>query len=107
MTAHLPPDSAVARAIRPPEPDDVWTLDAQLLAEAVDRLGLIMAYSQATFTGRRRAMPPDPIQRPGVDPKAGMEQMAGDVFETPEAFDAWYAEQGGRALGGLLPPDVG
>jgi len=97
MAAHLPPDSAVARAVRPPSPDDVWTLDAQLAAAAVDTLGGLLAVARAQFEGRRRVSFPDPIQRPGIGPRDGVERLAGDTFASPAAWDAWYAQQpGGR-----------
>lgn len=95
MAANLPPDSAVARAIRPPEPDDVWTLDAQLTATAVDLLGGILAIQRARFEGKRRVSFPDPIQRPGVGSKEGTDNLGGDTFDSAEAWDEWYASQAG------------
>jgi hypothetical protein len=99
MAVHLPPDSAVARAIRPPEPDDIWTLDAQLAALAVDTLGDLLALARATFEGKRRVSFPDPIPRPGVGPKEGTEKLDGEVFSSQSDFDAWNSAQpGGRVV---------
>lgn len=93
MAAHLPPDCATYRAVRPPEPDDIWTLEAQLLAAAVDLLGQSVALSSATFSGKKRAVPPDQIPRPGVRPKREVQSIKGDSFDSIEEFDAWYATQ--------------
>lgn len=91
MAAHLPPDSATHRAIRPPEPDDAWDLDAQLLALIGDRLGELVAVQSAVAGGKRRVNVPDPIPRPGVERK-GIERIAGDSVSMDE-FDAWYTER--------------
>lgn len=66
MAAHLPPESATARAIRPPEPDDLWDLDAHLLAIIADRLGVLQAISTATYSGQRKVKFPKSIPRPGL-----------------------------------------
>lgn len=93
MAAHLPLDCATYRAIRPPEDDDVWTLEAQLLAAAVDYLGSLTAISSAQFAGKRRVNPPDQIPRPGVTARRKVETIKGDSFDTIAEFDAWYAER--------------
>jgi len=70
---HLPPDSATARAVRGSSPEEeAWTLDRQLLASAVD------AIREGTFAAVKlhgdpkrtaRLQRPDPIPRPGVQPR--------------------------------------
>lgn len=97
MAAHLPADSAVMRALRPPRPDDVWTLIAQLLAEATDRLGRIEAIQLATATGKKRIEMPEQIERPGV--VGSDSRLDADRFESAQAFADWYAAQpGGRRI---------
>lgn len=97
MAAHLPADSATARAIRPPEPDDVWTLENQLLAAVADLTGGLLAISKAQFAGKRRVDMPDPIPRPGVTPTR--ETLDADLFDSSSDFIDWYSQQpGGRPL---------
>lgn len=69
----LPPESATARSVRgSTAEEDAWTLDRQLLAAAVD------AIRENTFATVRlggnpkktsRLKPPEPIERPGVQPR--------------------------------------
>lgn len=70
----LPPDSATARAVRGSTPDeDTWTLDRQLLAAAVDSVrentfAMVKLHGDPKKT--KRMKPPDPIERPGVQPRS-------------------------------------
>ena len=98
MAAHLPEGCATHRAIVPPSPDSVWTVENQLLAELVDRVGRLFAVQQAVATGKRgRIVFPDPIPRPGVTPAA--DRLEADRFDSTTDFAAWYAAQpGGRPI---------
>lgn len=72
----LPTESAVWRAANPPEPDDAWTLQAQLLAGANDRLAELVYVTQraAGFKPKR----PKPIPRPGVRPDQDVTTFGGE-----------------------------
>ena len=89
MAAHLPQSggSAVGRALNP---DHDWTLEAQLLAATVDELR-VLVWMKTTDAQKNRNHP-EPIPRPGVTPKTDS-IGAGDGFDTPAEFDAWYAAQ--------------
>lgn len=97
---HLSPQASLWRAIRPPEPDDVWTLEAHLLALLADRLGQLLWVQQ-----RRSGLKPPrpkPLERPGVRPE--VEKVDADLFDRTDDFAAWYAAQpGGRVVGKNAP----
>ena len=68
--AHLPPDSATARAVNPRSAEEeFWTPERHLIATVADavREG---TYAQVKLHGdptkTKRLRPPDPIPRPGV-----------------------------------------
>jgi hypothetical protein len=61
LTAHLPADSATARALHGEAAR--WSLTDHLLAVVADRLA-IMSWQLA---GNRHAPRPEPLPRPGVD----------------------------------------
>ncbi|GHH57905.1 hypothetical protein [Streptomyces candidus] len=65
----LPPESATARAINP---DSAWTLDRHLQAAVADNTAFLNAltiYVNSDPKKRGRFKPPDPITRPGVEPR--------------------------------------
>lgn len=62
MIVHLPQDSALARAVQPDA--SPWTLEAQLLAEAVD--GVRWLQWSKTKDAERNRNRPKPFPRPGV-----------------------------------------
>lgn len=70
------------RAIRPAEPDDEWTLEAQLLALIADRLA-VLVYVEAKRAGGKPPKP-KPIPRPGVKPDQDVTQMGADPLPLDE-----------------------
>ena len=69
----LPPDSATARSVRASTPEeDAWPLERQLLASVVDAVreqtfAMVKLHGDPKKTGRMK--PPEPIERPGVEPR--------------------------------------
>lgn len=99
---HLPDDSATRRAMDKRSADEqVWTLDRHLAAMAVDAIREV-AFATIVMNGDpqkvRSLDPPDPIPRPGVEPRlkiggpirfggrhgSGAKQLA-EVFGAPGA----------------------
>lgn len=63
-------------SLRPPEPDDRWTTEAQLLATVVDAVQWAN-FLLARLGGNTRAKEPAPIPRPGVGPDPGDVSLKG------------------------------
>ena len=82
----LPAEAAVWRAMRPAEPDDDWTLEAQLLALIADRLGVLI-YVEAKRAGGKPQKPKQ-IPRPGLKPDQDITQMGADPLPLEE-MDEW------------------
>lgn len=72
----LPTESAVWRAVNPPDPDDAWTLEAQLLAGIHDRLAELIYVQQRKAGGKPPR--PKPIPRPGVRPDRDITKFGGE-----------------------------
>lgn len=95
IAVNLPPDSAIGRALNPPDQDSVWDLHAHLGALSADLLAWVL-YVLLRQAGSR-AERPTPIQRPGVGPTR--ERVEADTFASPEDFISWYeAQPGGRKI---------
>ena len=106
---NLTPNASLWKALNPPEPDDIWTPELQILAELTDRMGRLEAIQLAATTGRRRIEFPDPIERPGVT-KDGADKLEADAFGSTDDFAEWYAMQpGGRPIAeaGRAPSTAG
>lgn len=91
MAAHLPPDCAVRRALNPPSPDDVWTLDAQLLALVADQLAVI-SYVQQRQAGGKPSKP-KPLPRPGVAPDRDRTTVGGVGALPIDQMADWLGDQ--------------
>lgn len=88
MAAHLPPDSAVRRAMNP---HHEWTLARQLqVAQINDARRLAWLYVSAH--SKRRPPEPTFIRFPWDEkPVADADVIKGDVFESPQEAADWYA----------------
>lgn len=86
----MPDEAAVWRAARPAEPDDVWTLEAQLLALIADRLGVLI-YVEAKRAGGKPQKPKS-IPRPGLKPDQDITQMGADPLPLDEMAE-WLGWQ--------------
>jgi len=67
---YLPQESATARAM---DPDNAWTRDQHLAAMVADNgsfLNALTLYVNSDPKKRGKFKPPDPIERPGVKPRA-------------------------------------
>lgn len=91
MAAHLPPDCAVRRALNPPTADELWTLEAQLLALVFDQLAVI-SYVQQRQAGGKPSKP-KPLPRPGVAPDRDRTTVGGDGALPRDEMAAWLGEQ--------------
>lgn len=90
MAANLPPDSATIRALNPPDVDDVWDLQAQLMARVADELAVI-SYIQSRKAGGKPSKP-KPIRRPGVRPEKETSTFGGEGALPIDELDAWLGE---------------
>lgn len=97
--ANLPVDSAVVRAVNP---DYAWTVEAMLIAAAVDEMRDFHFHTLKHW-GVKNLKRPDPIQRPGVKKNDDVEvdQVgASEGFESFAEADEWYE----RLFPGRLDP---
>ena len=78
LLKHLPPDSALGRALHGEESE--WTVTDHLLAAAVDHLAIANWMFSAVYRDEDAAMPeiPTPVPRPGAgnggDDESGLER---------------------------------
>lgn len=82
-----PADSVLSRELQgeDTDADSRWTLEAHLLAAAVD----VLRWLQWTKTedGEKRRNMPDPIPRPGVEPPGNKKQIKGTAEEVDVIVD--------------------
>lgn len=86
MVEQLPPDGALARAIR----GHSWQTDTYHLADAVDLLGrLLVDFRNANRGEKARAAPyPDPVPRPGdPTPKQKAKRARKAARKAREGYD--------------------
>lgn len=99
MASHSLPGSALYQ--RHAGDDAKWTVEAQLLAAAVDELRVLAWQYVCAHTpkGKRQPTAPKPIPRPGVDstPQGeGTKHLGSEPIPMSE-WASWWASGGGEA----------
>lgn len=90
FTKYSPVDSALFRAVHPPTEEEMWDLDAQLLAGLFD-LSSATNYLLKRLGGDESAKPPELLPRPGVKKRNNPDFFVGKPvsFEEMDALLGW------------------
>lgn len=86
---HSPPESALYKAMYPPDEDSLWGLPEMLLAEAADSLRWLVWAK--TEDGQKNRNHPHPIPRPGVEPPTSTRRSGGTTTTSIDDAPARYA----------------
>lgn len=93
LIEHLPPESATMTALRNAHPESVtedgpdpaegrWSQVEMLLADVVDELrNLRYVYTASQSEKNKNLTPPDPIRRPGVQPKRKKNELSDAQYD--------------------------